>query len=1113
MRPLIPLIASLFVCVSGTTWSTGGGSRHHYGRVLPFVRGGGSDEDDEQRYSRQIYTLGQRAHGLIRSSTIYLDGPLSSGLLYECAKNLALSGVGNVVILADDTEDDVNIQDRLYHNAAYDDLGRAYQRAARTELDVTDSVDGGTLLQMYLQKLNPSVHVSLRREKRYSQPLLSDSVLIAVDRPHATQVRLNTFCRQTGTKFVSIETAGVYGKAFCDFGPDFQVYDADGETPLEVPLQRLEIVDDQIRVHCVEGEKHDVSAGDMIEFRMETGELVPDCTCKVLRVEGPTKFLVGASDTQSIQETCNTLDRSATTFRRVKIPTAMEFSPLESIGQEAYSSDSSLFAICDLDKCFDAKRRGAILSSFEVLGDFVEQNGGHPTKQVAKTFQAMASDLPHTHDMDDESWQDIVHKFASTCMGKLTPVQGILGAIGAQEALKAASGLYSPIRQFLLYDCEELLNEGTQMGDDTSNSESKGQAYVLGSDVSQTLSKKKIFVVGAGAIGCELLKNLAAMGARQLAVTDMDTIEHSNLSRQLLFRDSDIGSFKSVAAQEGVSRYNPYLEIEVHTSKVGDEENSPFNDMFWDSVDIVLNALDNVDARLYVDSQCVAYQKALVDAGTLGSKGNVQVVVPFQSESYGSSVDPQEQAIPVCTLKTFPYLISHTIQWGRDLFEGYFRRRPSQANDFVGLVLNEDVDLLAQKLLDDMGDDASLEAAEEILEDLHISQDWPDSTARDTAISWAARCADRLFRENIESLLTQHPLDSVDEDGEQFWTGARRAPRPIRFVAGAELDSQQAKVNANLVMFVQSCARLRLETLDPSLKDKGASTISRHEAEASLVGERSFESPERSLTALINKSKVLAASVKRRLNQIEFEKDDDSNGHVEFVSAASNLRAICYGIAPVDEMTTRRIAGQIVPAMITTTGLVASLSCIELLKLIQHAPRERHRNAFINLALPFFAFTQPVPAESTLSVGGKMFTLWDRIMIKEGEKAAAKGGIQMSKVLSRIIKTIGLDEEDSYIVSSISYGPYMIYANYMHDDDRELLKSSFWEVLADALQAADEDEFVSRDGVDASMAGQVQALLHKRFIDLSVVVEHTESGDEVEIPPVRIVRYTATASS
>ncbi len=135
----------------------------------------------------------------------------------------------------------------------------------------------------------------------------------------------------------------------------------------------------------------------------------------------------------------------------------------------------------------------------------------------------------------------------------------------------------------------------------------------------------------------------------------MDTIERSNLSRQLLFRDSDVGKFKSAAAQEAVQRLNPRVCMDTHTSKVGEDSTgneSYFNDKFWsDEVNIVMNALDNVEARLFMDSQCVANHKAMIDAGTLGSKGNVQVVVPCQSESYGSSIDPPEPTIAVCTLK------------------------------------------------------------------------------------------------------------------------------------------------------------------------------------------------------------------------------------------------------------------------------------------------------------------------------------------------------------------------------------------------------------------------------------------------------------------------------
>ena len=106
----------------------------------------------------------------------------------------------------------------------------------------------------------------------------------------------------------------------------------------------------------------------------------------------------------------------------------------------------------------------------------------------------------------------------------------------------------------------------------------------------------------------------------------MDTIEKSNLSRQLLFRDHDVGEFKSVAARAAMMRFSPECQVEAHTSHVGEEEDRPFDDDFWSSgCNVVLNALDNVEARLFVDSQCVTHGLGLIDAGTLGPKGNVQV--------------------------------------------------------------------------------------------------------------------------------------------------------------------------------------------------------------------------------------------------------------------------------------------------------------------------------------------------------------------------------------------------------------------------------------------------------------------------------------------------------
>ncbi|CAM9601515.1 unnamed protein product, partial [Choristocarpus tenellus] len=98
--------------------------------------------------------------------------------------------------------------------------------------------------------------------------------------------------------------------------------------------------------------------------------------------------------------------------------------------------------------------------------------------------------------------------------------------------------------------------------------------------------------------------------------------------------------------------------------------------------------------------------------------------------------------------------------------------------------------------------------------------------------------------------------------------------------------------------------------------------------------------------------------------------DDDANGHVDFVTAASNLRALNYGIPPVDRLSTKRIAGKIVPAIATTTAVVSGLACVEFLKLVQGAPMSEHKNAFINLATPFVTFSEPVEAEPIEGLGG-----------------------------------------------------------------------------------------------------------------------------------------------
>jgi ubiquitin-activating enzyme E1 len=128
---------------------------------------------------------------------------------------------------------------------------------------------------------------------------------------------------------------------------------------------------------------------------------------------------------------------------------------------------------------------------------------------------------------------------------------------------------------------------------------------------------------------------------------------------------------------------NPEVNVTAHLNRVGPESESTYDDEFFNSLDGVANALDNVEARIYMDKRCVYYRLPLLESGTLGTKGNVQVVVPFMTESYSSSQDPPEKSIPWCTLKNYPNAIEHTLQWARDAFEGLFTQAAKSTSQFL----------------------------------------------------------------------------------------------------------------------------------------------------------------------------------------------------------------------------------------------------------------------------------------------------------------------------------------------------------------------------------------------------------------------------------------------
>ena len=151
------------------------------------------------------------------------------------------------------------------------------------------------------------------------------------------------------------------------------------------------------------------------------------------------------------------------------------------------------------------------------------------------------------------------------------------------------------------------------------------------------LEHVKVLVIGAGGLGCELLKNLALMGFRNITVIDMDTIDLSNLNRQFLFRQRDVGKSKAEVAAEFINNRIPGCRVTPHNAKIQD-----FDEGFYRGFHLVVCGLDSIVARRWMSGMLVSLLEydedtgeldestmiPLVDGGTEGFKVQYYIIEP-----------------------------------------------------------------------------------------------------------------------------------------------------------------------------------------------------------------------------------------------------------------------------------------------------------------------------------------------------------------------------------------------------------------------------------------------------------------------------------------------------
>uniref|UniRef100_A0ACD5VQB1 Uncharacterized protein n=2 Tax=Avena sativa TaxID=4498 RepID=A0ACD5VQB1_AVESA len=183
----------------------------------------------------------------------------------------------------------------------------------------------------------------------------------------------------------------------------------------------------------------------------------------------------------------------------------------------------------------------------------------------------------------------------------------------------------------------------------------------------------EVLVVGAGGLGCELLKDLALSGFKNLHVIDMDTIDVSNLNRQFLFRIQDVGKPKAEVAAKRVMERVSGVTIVPHFCRIEDKELE-----FYKQFQIIVLGLDSIEARSYINSVACGFLeydaddkpvqetvKPMVDGGTEGFKGHARVIMPGTTPCFECNIwlFPPQVKFPLCTLAETPRTAAHCIEY------------------------------------------------------------------------------------------------------------------------------------------------------------------------------------------------------------------------------------------------------------------------------------------------------------------------------------------------------------------------------------------------------------------------------------------------------------------
>ena len=894
-------------------------------------------------YSRQIGTYGLGTQEKIMKMNIFIYGMRGIGI--ETAKNIVLAGPKSLTIF---DPNPARIRDLTSNYFLTEENVKMNQR--RDESSIQN-----------LSELNPYVKLNIMEnndiiqdiKKKLKEPELKyDVVIITEFLSKKSIIEIDELCRNENIGFILALELGIYGFIFVDFGNNFTIFDETGDEIKEYLIKNIsKEKNGKVTINTELSGNIKLTSNDLISFKEIQGMTeLNDCPPMKIKIKGKNEIEIG--DTSNFSDYIG-----GGILYNIKQQKKMKFESFKERVEEPIKEGEKYYGPLDVSNPnIQEILRIGLLSLF----DFFDKKGNLPEinntedenelyiiaqnilKQKEKKeiywVKNIRNNIESYNAKFDFIFEQTIKRLSNWAKTEICPISSFLGGLTAQESIKY-SGKYKPIHQWLYSDFSQIVDCLNVDKNDKKmiNSRYDDQIAIFGNNIQKKLSETNIFMIGAGALGCEFLKTFSAMGIatnenKRVFVTDNDNIELSNLNRQFLFNINSIGKPKAEIACNSIKKMNKNFNCDHFQVRLGPESENIFDEEFWNKQDFIINAVDNIRARKYIAEQSLIYKKILIDSGTHGTKANCQIIVPHKTIPYSPPENKQNDFMN-CTPTPYPFNINHCITWAKDKFKGYF----VNTLEDVKMFLNDRNNFY--KKFEYTPFEEKIEKLKKIFE-------------------YSKIVIEKNFEKCVEEGLKQYNinfrneiLDSLEnnKNKKNFWIGERRLPHPITF----NIE------NKDSLLFVKKFAQILSRALSiPIIDDdkKIIEIISRIKIEeyfpkpltisTQVYNNRKEEiKAKREQMKLINKKveNYIKEEINPYFNSLEknincdnlikieeFDKDDDSKGHIEFLYAFTNLRAENYDIKKCDISKVKITAGNIIPSIASTTAAIVGIVAMQL---------------------------------------------------------------------------------------------------------------------------------------------------------------------------------------